>query len=68
MEGRLLHARKLPNRRGVDAWRVTYPDRRGIPIADLNIIPPSPLHTYIDPDAIAFLIDLAGHGGPWDGW
>ena len=68
MEARLLHARKFPNRNGPATWKVIHPERRGIAIADLDIIPKSPTHAVIDPDAIAFLINLAGQGGPWDGW
>ena len=71
MEARLIHARKLRTINNEPReWRVVNPLKRGIQI-DISQIPNEYQRFFtfdLSPDIGHFLAEIAGVGGPWDGW
>lgn len=70
MEARLIHAHKVRTiSSDTRVWRIINPLRFGIRV-DV-----SQIHLWsrvwfnnVPPDVSHFLIDIAGEGGPWEGW
>ena len=71
MEARLLHAHKIQttNSRKRE-WRIINPSKNGIQVDETQIPDEHKkfFNAEIRPDVSHFLADLAGEGGPWDGW
>lgn len=71
MEARLLHASKVPTiNPQTREWRTINPLKFGIRV-DPSQIPEQYTEFFcsnITPDVGHFLTELAGEGGPWDGW
>lgn len=71
MEARLIHAYKVQTiDRERREWRIINPLRFGIRVDESQI--PDEYKAFfnanISPDVSHFLTDIAGEGGPWDGW
>lgn len=71
MEARLLYASKVPTINPQKReWRIINPLKFGIRV-DPSQIPEKYTKFFnadISPDISHFLTDLAGEGGPWEGW
>ncbi|KAL9137049.1 MAG: hypothetical protein Q9175_001727 [Cornicularia normoerica] len=64
MEARLIHAHKVRTiNSDTRVWRIINPLKFGIRVDELMFF-----NDNITPDVSHFLTDIAGEGGPWDGW
>ena len=68
MDARLLYARKLPIENGSrHEWRIIHPEKRGLKVHAESTTAAITLFN-IGPDVLAFLTDVVGEGGLWQGW
>ena len=69
MDARLLYARKLPVENGSKyEWRIIHPKKRGIRVR-IDGTPATTVTLFnISAEVLAFLTDIMGEDGLWQGW